>query len=128
MTKQVVSADGTQFFFDATPVGGVEDYTVFDGITPDVPHRPMAGPLTFHPGQADYGQVRVRLYRNQADPGQVKMEQFRAQGRVANCAVILKDGTIRQFRGYVKQLPLMGGNINGTGLVTAVIKVAGPPQ
>lgn len=128
MSKQVVTADGTQFFFDATPVGGVEDYTIFDGVTPDVPHRPLAGPLTFLPGQADYGQIRVRLYRNPNDPGQAKMDEARAAGRVVNCAVILIDGTIRQFRGYLKQLPLMGGNINGTGLVTAVIKVAGPPQ
>lgn len=126
--KQVVTADGTEFFFDATPVGGVEDYTVFDGVTPDIPHRPLSGPLTFKPGQADYGSLRLRIYRNQADPGQQRMEQARQQGRVVSCAIRLIDGTIRQFKGYVKQLPLMGGNINGTGLVTAVIKVAGPPQ
>lgn len=125
---QVVTADGTTLYFDATPVGGVEDYTIFDGITPDVTHRPMSGPLVFFPGQTDYGHIRVRIYRNQQDPGQIRMEQAQAQGKVVACAVQLIDGTLRQFRGYVKQLPLMGGNINGTGLVTAVLKVAGPPQ
>ena len=113
---------------DGVEVGGIEDYTIFDGVVPDVPHRPMSGPLTFLPGLPDYGQVRIRLYRNPADPGQTKMDEVRAQSRVVNCTITLIDGTIREFPGYVKQLPLMGGNINGTGLVTAVIKVAGPPS
>ena len=128
MTNQVVSADGTTLFVDNVVVGGIEDYTLFDGVTPDVPHRPISGPLTFLPGLPDYGQVRIRLYRNPKDPGQVRMDECRAQSRVITCKLILIDGTIREFPGYVKQLPLMGGNINGTGLVTAVIKVAGPPQ
>lgn len=128
MSNQVVSADGTTFTVDGVEVGGIEDYTIFDGVVPDVPHRPMSGPLTFLPGLPDYGQVRIRLYRNPADPGQTKMDEVRAQSRVVNCTITLIDGTIREFPGYVKQLPLMGGNINGTGLVTAVIKVAGPPS
>lgn len=128
MSKQVVSADGTTLTVDGVPVGGVEDYTLFDGVVPDIPHRPMSGPLSFRPGLPDYGQIRVRLYRNPSDPGQAKMDQIREQSRVVDCVVTLIDGTSRSFPGYVKQLPLMGGNINGTGLVTAVIKVAGPPQ
>jgi hypothetical protein len=128
MSNQVVSADGTTFTVDGVEVGGIEDYTLFDGVVPDVPHRPMSGPLSFLPGLPDYGQVRIRLYRNPADPGQTKMDEVRAQSRVVNCTITLIDGTARTFPGYVKQLPLMGGNINGTGLVTAVIKVAGPPQ
>lgn len=126
--KQVVTADGTEFTFNGLAVGGIEDYTIFDGVTPDIEHRPMSGPLVFFPGQTDYGQIRVRLYRNQQDAGQAAMEQARALGQSVDCSIALIDGTVRSFRGYVKQLPLMGGNNNGTGLVTAVVKVAGPPQ
>lgn len=126
MSKQVVSADGTTFTFGGVVVGGITEYTLVDGVTPDIEHDPMAGPRAFFPGIPDYGTVRLTLYRNPSDPGQKQMEDARAAMARDECVITLIDGTTRRFTGYVKQIPLMGGGINGVGVAQIVLKVAGP--
>ena len=121
-----VNADGTEFTLDGIVVGGIDDYTVIDGVTGDVEHAPLNGPREFRPRTADYGQLRLRMYRDPSDPGQQKMEAARANRQVMTGVITLIDGTTRTFPCYVKQLPLMAGSIIGVGQVTAVLKVAGP--
>jgi len=121
-----VNADGTQFTFDGVVVGGIDDYTVIDGVTGDVEHAPMNGPRQFFPAMPDFGQLRLRMYRDTNDAGQQRMEQARANRQRVTGVITLIDGTTRTFPCYVKQLPLMSGSINGVGQVTAVLKVAGP--
>lgn len=121
-----VNADGTTFTFDGVVVGGIEDYSVLDGVTPDVEHKSLKNPAQYFPGFPEYGQLRLRMYREPSDPGQQRMEQARANRERVTGVITLIDGTTRSFPCYVKQLPLMSGNINGVGQVTAILKVAGP--
>ena len=123
--SNAIDANGTTFTFNGVEVGGITQYTLIDGSTPDVQHNPLSGPRQYFPGAPEFGQVRLNLYRNPADPGQAEMEQARANSVRAECVITLADGSTRTFPGYVKALPI-AGNINGLGTAQCVIKVAGP--
>ena len=124
--SNAIDANGTTFTFNGVEVGGITQYTIFDGSTPDVQHNPLsASGRQYFPGAPEFGQFRFTLYRNPDDPGQAEMEQARANSVRAECVWTLVDGSTRTFPGYVKALPI-AGNINGLGTAQCVIKVAGP--
>lgn len=121
----VIKGEGTSLTFNGVLVGRVTQYETIDGVTPDVPHRPMKAKTNYYlPGVAEFGQVALTLYRDLSDPGQIEMENARAASRVVPCVLTLSDGSVRNFPAFVKTLPIVG-NDNGIGPARAVLKVAG---
>jgi hypothetical protein len=122
-----IDAQGCTFSFDGELVGKIRAFQVNDGVTPDIAHKPIkANDTTFYPGQADWGSITLRLYRDFVDAGQNAMELARETRKKVTCILTLSDGTTRTFLGYVKRLPIVGDS-NGLGTADAVIKVAGRP-
>lgn len=122
-----IDAQGCSFSFDGETVGRIRGFQVNDGSVPDVAFKAVAENETiFFPGQADWGSITLRLYRDFSDAGQNAMELARETRKKVTCVWTLSDGTARTFPGYVKRLPIVGDS-NGLGTADAVIKVAGRP-
>lgn len=122
-----IDGQGCTFTFDGQIVGKIRGFVVTDGTVPDIAFRAVdANETIFFPGQADYGTVTVRLYRDLADVGQIAMENAREARRKVTCVLTLSNGVTINFPGYLKRLPIVGDS-NGLGTADAVIKVAGRP-
>lgn len=122
-----IDGQGCTFTFDGQPVGKIHGFVVTDGSVQDIAHKAVgANETIFFPGQADYGTVTVRLYRDMSDPGQDAMETARETRKKVTCVLTLSNGSVINFPGYVKRLPIVGDS-NGLGTAEAVIKVAGRP-
>ena len=122
-----IDAQGCTFTFDGETVGKIRGFLTNDGTTPDIAHRSLkANETDFFPGQADWGSITLRLYRDFSDAGQNAMESARETRKKVTCVWTLSNGTTRTFPGYVKRLPIVGDS-NGLGTADAVIKVAGRP-
>lgn len=121
----ILDGQSNTLTFNGVLVGGIHQFNVLDGVTPDIKHSPMGQKTNYYlPGVAEFGQINLQIYRDMADPGQVAMEAARAASATVTCILTLSDGTTRTFPGYVKKLPIVG-NDNGLGTADAVIKVAG---
>lgn len=121
----ILDGQNNTLTFNGSIVGGIHQFNVLDGVTPDIKHAPMGQKTNYYlPGVAEFGQINLRIYRDMTDPGQVAMEAARAASATVTCILTLSDGTTRTFPGYVKKLPIVG-NDNGLGTADAVIKVAG---
>lgn len=121
----ILDGQGNTLTFNGVLVGGIHQFNVLDGVTPDIKHSPTGKKTNYYlPGVAEFGQINLQIYRDMTDPGQVAMEAARAASATVTCILTLSDGTTRTFPGYVKKLPIVG-NDNGLGTADAVIKVAG---
>ena len=121
----ILDGQNNTLTFNGVIVGGIHQFNVLDGVTPDIKHAPMGQKTNYYlPGVSEFGQINLQIYRDMTDPGQVAMEAARAASTIAICILTLSDGTTRTFPGYVKKLPIVG-NDNGLGTADAVIKVAG---
>ena len=121
----ILKGEGTSLTFNGVLVGHVTQYDITDGVTPDVPHRPVKAATNFYlPGAPEYGQIALMLYRDLDDPGQQELETARTGRHVRTCVLTLSDGKTRTFPAYVKTLPIVGSD-NGIGPARAVLKVAG---
>lgn len=123
-----IDAQGCTFTFDGQLVGKIRGFLTNDGTTPDIAHRSLkANETDFFPGQADWGSITLRLYRDFSDAGQNAMESARETRKKVTCVWTLSNGITRTFPGYLKRLPIAGDS-NGLGTADAVIKVAGRPS
>jgi hypothetical protein len=122
-----IDGQGCTFTFNGQTVGKITGFIVNDGVVPDIAHKAVnANDTIFFPGQADWGSITLRLYRDKTDAGQNAMEDGRENRKKVTCVWTLSDGSTNTFLGYVKRLPIVGDS-NGLGTADAVIKVAGRP-
>ncbi len=122
-----IDAQGCTFTFDGQTVGKIRGFIVNDGSVPDIAHKAVSADDTiFFPGQADYGTITLRMYRDKSDVGQEAMQNGMDTRKKVQCVLTLSNGVTINFPGYTKRLPIVGDS-NGLGTADAVIKVAGRP-
>lgn len=121
----IIDAQGTQFVFNGEIVGKVTQYTIADGDVPDVLHIALAdGATEAYPGQADFGNITITLYRDSTDAGQEEIQASINNGTIVPASITLADGRTLTFQAYGKLLPITGliDNVNTSNAVIRIHK------
>lgn len=121
-------AQGTVFVFDGEEVGGLLKYEFFNGVVREALHRSLSSPAGIAlPGQPDFGQCVLNLYRDRTDPGQIKMLESLKNRLVVDCVLTYKDGTADSFKAFCLVLPVAGSKDSTTPVNASnvILRVSG---
>lgn len=101
-----------------TKVGNVKDYSGFDGSVTDIDVTNFdSGAMEYRPGLQDFGQFTFNVDVDNTDAGQTLLRTLKTNATTKAFRVVLPNGKIRTFKGYVKKF-------SETGAVNAVVKAA----
>lgn len=119
----IIDAQGTQFVFNGQTVGKVTQYTIADGDVPDVLHTALGdGATEAYPGQPDFGNINITLYRDSTDAGQEEIQSSINNSTIVPASITLADGRVLSFQAYGKTLPITG-LINNVNTSNAIIRI-----
>lgn len=120
-----VASAGLVLSLDGLEVRGIEQYRFATGAPRDVVHRPLdADNPTVLPGQTDFGQVTLQMYRNTTDPGQARMWEAYTQRQMMAATLETPVGPPWLFTCFVRAFPAEG-TLKGVKLASAVLRISG---
>lgn len=93
-----------------TPVANIKDFSGFDGSASELDKTNLSSTAKeFGLGLVDPGQFSMNVDQDNSDAGQIAMRAKQASGQISNFKLVLPNGNVASFTGFVKKFGTQGG-------------------